>query len=175
MILTKNDKAVDFNMHDYLGNSIKLSDYKGQKVYISFFRGASCPFCNLRVHQLINNYSKFEANNIQIITFFAATKEEINKYAGKQNAPFTIIPDSNSEIYQKYNIQQSSLGMIKTMMNPVKMMKVMSSKFFNLNSIKEKPILPADFLIDENQIIHKAYYGKDFGDHLNFDVIFNWK
>ncbi|PIQ16388.1 MAG: hypothetical protein COW67_03400 [Flavobacteriales bacterium CG18_big_fil_WC_8_21_14_2_50_32_9] len=175
MYLKKNDKIIDFELTDYLGNRIKSSDYKGQKVYLSFFRGASCPFCNLRVHQLIKNYSKFEANKIQIITFFAATKEEINKYAGKQNAPFTIIPDPNSEIYQKYNIQQSSLGMIKTMMNPVKMMKVMFSKFFNLNSIKEKPILPADFLIDENQLIYKAYYGSDFGDHLTFEEILNWK
>jgi len=61
------------------------------------------------------------------------------------------------------------------MMNPVKMMKVMFSKFFNLNSIKEKPILPADFLIDENQLIYKAYYGSDFGDHLTFEEILNWK
>jgi len=95
MYLKKNDKIIDFELTDYLGNRIKSSDYKGQKVYLSFFRGASCPFCNLRVHQLIKNYSKFEANKIQIITFFAATKEEINKYAGKQNAPFTIIPDPN--------------------------------------------------------------------------------
>jgi len=37
MYLKKNDKIIDFELTDYLGNRIKSSDYKGQKVYLSFF------------------------------------------------------------------------------------------------------------------------------------------
>ena len=55
------------------------------------------------------------------------------------------------------------------------MWKVMFSGFFNMKSVKEKPIIPADFLIDENKNIHKAYYGKDFGDHIPITEILNWK
>lgn len=60
------------------------------------------------------------------------------------------------------------------MIQPVKMMKVMSSGFFNLRSIMDKPIIPTDFLIDEDQSIYKAYYGNDFGDHLSITDILNW-
>lgn len=172
-MLLENDKAIDFIVSDYLNNQVTLSDYKGKKVLLSFFRGAACPFCNMRVRELINNYSKFEEKGIVIIVFFAATKEEINEYAGKQNAPFAIIPDPTLKFYTKYGIEQSKMGMVKTMLNPIKMFKAMTSGFFNTKSSKDKPIVPADFLIDENQTILKAYYGKDFGDHMNIKDILN--
>ena len=31
--------------------------------------------------------------------------------------------------------------------------------------------MPADFLIDKNGIIQKAYYGSDEGDHLSFEEV----
>ena len=173
--IEKNTLAIEFTSVDYLGESIDLNDYKGKKVLLSFFRGASCPFCNLRINQLINQFSDFEKQEIQIITFFAASKEEISEYAGKQKAPFPIIPDPNLKIYKKYGVEKSSLGMIRTMINPSKMIKVMFSGFFNMKSIKDKPIVPADFLISENQIIHRVHYGKDFGDHIAIPEILDWK
>ncbi len=149
--LRKKDAAIDFIATDYLGNTIDMTNYKGKKVLLSFFRGASCPFCNMRVNQLIKQYSKFEKNGIHIITFFAAKKTEILHYAGTQNAPFPIIADPNLEVYKKYGIEESSSGMIRAMMNPVKMSRVMFSVFFNMKSMKDRPLIPADFLIDENQ------------------------
>lgn len=169
--LKSGDLAVPFSCRDLHGNLIDLSDYRGKKVLLSFFRGAPCPFCNLRVHQLIGKYGEFEAADIAIITFFAASKEEILSYAGKQKAPFPIIPDPSLEIYKKYGITQSSWGMIRAMLQPRKMWKVMTSGFFNMKSIRERPIIPADFLIDNNQVLYRVHYGKDFGDHLSLEEI----
>lgn len=169
------DKAIEFNLTDYLGKPINLSDYKGKKVLLSFFRGAACPFCNMRLRELIKKHHDFEMNGIKIITFFASSKELINEYAGKQQPPFPIIPDPNLELYTKYGIEQNSSGMMKTMMKPLKMMQAMTSGFFNMKAAKDKPIIPADFLIDENQIIFKAYYGKDFGDHIAVNDVLEWE
>mgnify|MGYP001566022116 CR=1 FL=1 len=175
MKLQINNKAIDFSVSDYLNNQVTLSDFKGKKVLLSFFRGAACPFCNLRVRELINNYPKFEEKGIVIISFFASSKEEIYEYAGKQDAPFPIIPDPTLKFYTKYGVEQSSLGMLKVMLKPMQVIRMMFSGFFNLKSSKDKPIIPADFLIDENQIIQKAYYGSDFGDHINIQELLKWK
>jgi hypothetical protein len=32
-----------------------------------------------------------------------------------------------------------------------------------------------DFMINEEQIIDKAYYGKDFGDHIPMNDVLEWK
>jgi len=167
------DIGIDFEAENYLGQKFNLNNYRGKKILLSFFRGASCPFCNLRIHQLIQRYLDFEKKDIQIITVFAATKEEILSYAGKQDVPFQILADPKMELYKKYGIEESSSGMLKTMINPLKMMKVMFSGFFNMKSVKDRPIIPADFLIDENFVVIQAYYGKNFGDHISLEKVLN--
>lgn len=168
-------KAIGFSTNDYLGNPIKLSQFKGKKILISFFRDASCPFCNLRVRELIQAHSNFVNNEIVVIVFFASTAEKILEYAGSQKPPFIIIPDPDLKIYDLYEIKKSRWGMFRTMMNPVKIIKVVFSGFFNMKSMKEKPILPSDFLIDEELNIHRSYFGKDFGGHLPIKDILSWK
>ncbi len=164
--LTLKDKAPQFIGTDIKGNTINLNDYKGDKVLLAFFRVATCPFCNMAVQELIRGHEELEKKGIKVIAFFASTTEEINKYAGKQNPPFPIVADPGFKIYKQYKVQVSFGGMIKTMINPVKVFKAMTSGFFNLKSMKDRPIVPADFIIDENQTIINAHYGKDFGDHI---------
>ncbi len=170
-----NQRAITFKQEDYLGNEIDLSNHKGKKILLSFFRGASCPFCNLRINQLIKSYSEFEKRNMVIIAFIAAPKEAILSYAGKQEAPFAIIPDPWLDIYKLYGIESSHSGMFKAMAKPIKMFHVMTSGFFNLKSVTDRPLIPADFLIDENQSIYRAYYGDDFGDHIPIEEILEWR
>lgn len=95
------DKAIQFHVSDYRGQAIDLIEFKDQKVLISFFRGASCPFCNMRVQELIKRYPDFKEQKINIITFFASSKEDIANYAGKQNTPFPVIPDPDLFYYRQ--------------------------------------------------------------------------
>ena len=64
--------------------------------------------------------------------------------------------------------------MLRTMAKPLKMIRMMMSGFFNTKSLEEKPIIPADFLIDEQGLIYQAYYGRHFGDHIAMDKITKW-
>jgi len=173
--IKEKDIAIHFETRDYLGQRFSLSDFKGKKVLLSFFRGASCPFCNLRINELIKRDKDFKKKNIQIITVFAATKEEITSYAGEQNPPFPILADPKLELYTKYGIEESSSGMYRAMINPIKIMRVMFSGFFNMKSMKDRPIIPADFLIDKDFKIYKAYYGRDFGDHIPIEEVLDWQ
>ena len=64
--------------------------------------------------------------------------------------------------------------MMKTMAQPLKGFKAMTSGFFTMKSMTERPVIPADLLIDENATIAKAYYGKTFDDHLTIEDIKNF-
>ena len=170
-----NNKCIPFEAKDIQGNLIKLSDYKEQKVLLTFFRKASCPFCNMNLQGLIKNYSKFEDRGIKIIVLFASSLKDVEKYAGKQNPPFPIIPDGEFNIYKKYGVDKSFIGMFKAMLNPKKVFKALTGGFFSLKPMIEEPVIPADFLIDENPYIYKAYYGKDFDDHIPIEDVLAWK
>ncbi|MBU3821183.1 redoxin domain-containing protein [Flavobacteriaceae bacterium XHP0103] len=163
-----------FETHDFTGEKIKLNDYKGKKIHLSFFRDASCPFCNLRLNQLIQNHDKFKNSNIEVITFFASTKDIILKFANGHKAPFPIIPDPDLKIYDLYSLETSFKAKLKTMGKPKKALKAITSEFFNLRSLTTIDIVPAEFMINGNFKVDKAFYGNDFGDHIPLDDILNW-
>lgn len=169
-----NQSAIHFRTTDYLDNTVTLNQYKGKRLLLSFFRDASCPFCNLRVRELIVNYPELQKRNIHILAFFASTKNTILKYTGKQQAPFPLIPDPSLFVYKSYGVEESFRAKLKTMGKPNKVLKAVKSEFFNFRAFNEKNIIPADFMIDENQKVIKAYYGKDFGDHIPLEELLNW-
>lgn len=173
--LKKGDSVIAFRTKDIEGNTVNLDEHSGQRVYLAFFRKASCPFCNMGLRDLINSHSEFEAKGIKVIALFSSSKEEIMKHAGNQKAPFPIIPDEKYEIYRKYGVSSSSKGMLRTMFNPKKVFKAMTGGFFSIKSTFQAPVLPADFLINETQEIAKAHYGKTYDDHLSVPSILSWE
>ncbi len=172
--LAKGKAVIPFQTTDLEGKAVNLADYQGQKVLLTFFRKASCPFCNMGIQQLIKHHQQFEEKGIKIIALFASPKEQVEKYAGQQQAPFPIIPDGEFEIYRQYGVEVSYAKMLKSMVNPVKVGKAMFGGFFSLRSMTQEPVIPADFLIDEQQNIHRAYYGQDYDDHLPIAEVLNW-
>lgn len=166
--------AIQFKAKSIDGNVVDLKDYKGKKILLSFYRKAACPFCNMGIQELIKKHDEFENRGIKVLVLFASPKEEVIKYAGKQNPPFPIIPDGEFELYGKYGVGLSYIGMMKSMFNPLKVVKALTGGFFNLKTMTDEPVIPADFLIDENQNIHKAYYGKDYDDHIPVSEVLAW-
>lgn len=154
-------KVPDFSVLDLFGNPIFLQD----------FRDASCPFCNLRVRELARNYLKFEEKGIIILGVFQSSGEDIMKFSGQENLPFAIIPDPEENLYELFGLQRSILGKIKSMVKFGKIKEIFSEGLFNLQSMNQPNTLPADFLIDEKGEIIEAYYGKNFGDHLDVKTI----
>lgn len=165
---------VPFRTKDMNGLIVDSNDYQGQKLLLSFFRKAACPFCNMSLQQLIKRHDDIEKRGIKVVAFFASAKADVLKYAGTHTPPFPVIPDENFTIYRKYRVEVSYLGMLKTMLNPLKNIKAITGGFFSLKTISEDPVMPAEFLIGENQEIHRAHYGKDFDDHISFSDILTW-
>jgi peroxiredoxin len=168
------DKAFLSKKKDLNGRTVSLSDFKGKKVLLSFLRTAACPFCNLRVHELIKRQERWKDQGLETIVVFASPASEILQYAGKKNPPFTIIPDPEETLYRQYGIGHSLFGKIKAMTRLREIFYIMTHGFFNVKSLVEKTVMPADFLLDEDGNIDRVYYGKDFGDHIPLEQIDGW-
>ena len=168
MKLQAGQQAVYFHVRDINGAPISLADYSGKKLMISFYRYASCPLCNLRVHELIQHFPAFNAKGLAMLAFFQSPAEGIQKYVGKQEAPFPIIADPSHEIYQRYGVTSSWLGFGKAIAFklPMAYQAVFGKGFLPGRMDGDKAMIPADFLITPEQTIHRAFYGSDIGDHL---------
>lgn len=169
--LSAGQKSPEFTVLDLSGKKVSLQDFRGKKVLLSLFRDAACPFCNLRVRELARNYSKLEEKGIIVLAVFHSSREEIVQFSGKETLSFALIPDPEETLYRLYGLQRSIVGKMKSMFQFGKMKQIMSEGLFNLQSMNKPNTLPADFLIDEMGQIIEAYYGKDFGDHLDIKII----
>ncbi|TCV82313.1 peroxiredoxin-like family protein [Sulfurirhabdus autotrophica] len=169
-------QAIDFQVKDIYGTPISLADYAGRKLMISFYRYASCPLCNLRVHELIQRFPAFEAKGLSMLAFFQSPAERIREYVGKQDAPFPIIADPSHAVYQRYGVTSSWLGFGKAfaLKLPMVFHAVIGEGFWPGKMDGDKATLPADFLITPEQTIYRAFYGSDIGDHLPIEEIYSF-
>ena len=85
-----NRVASDFSGQTWKGEPINLSQYKGKKIWLAFFRYSSCPLCNLRISEMITNYEKWQQKNLEILAVFQSGPDNIKRYVGKQEPPYPI-------------------------------------------------------------------------------------
>ncbi len=174
MKLTKHQSAIDFTIDDIYGRALKLSDFKGKKIHLGFFRNVNCPFCNLRVHQLSKLNKDFEAGNVKSIYFFESNPMLLVKSIFHQEiSPIPLIGDPKKEIYSKYGVEASMLKMMSTFLTKGTMSDMKAGSALNLpkDKVATQSLIPADFLIDEQFNIHTAHYGKNINDHISIEEI----
>lgn len=167
--IKKGNISPNFQARDYLNNRVNLKEFRGKKVLLSFHVFASCPFCNLRVNELKNKYDEWKSKGFEMIHIFPSPGEKIAQFAGKDNPQFPIIGDPHKIIYELYGLRKSTFGLLKGFLKVKKLFRAFKvvGLFESLhNNDSDMRQLPADFLIDENGVIQKAFYAKTVSDNL---------
>ena len=171
MRLISNSKMKHFKLPAIDGSIFDSESIKGKPVMISFFRFASCPFCNLRVNELVQRFNELN-DDFTIIAIFDSPLDNLTRHTKGHNAPFPILADKENKYYKKYGIEHSVVGMLKGIIFRMPtLLKGMFKGYIPLVIKGRMTTMPADFLIDREGNIKTAYYGKDEGDHLPFDKI----
>jgi peroxiredoxin len=165
--------APTFMIEDVNGNSVNLSDYKGKKVMLTFYRNVGCPVCNLRFHQLQEQAALFESKGLVLLAVYESTAENMKQYLAGESPYATMIPNPDQSLYKLYEVERSGGKMMKGMFHGA-MGKMKKGKKLFKTQIKQDGNtnrIGADFLIDENGNVVRAYYGKFIGDHLPIESI----
>lgn len=163
------DRAPAFLATTWLGEAIELERYRGRKVWLAFFRFASCPLANLRVHEISKRHD-LSANGIQIVAVFPSPRERIAAHVGKQNLPFPLVSDPHERLYMLYGLRASVAGLIG---RDVGLRTVQAAALGFLPGPTDGTItrLPGDFLIDEEGIVRHVHNGDDVADHIPFERV----
>jgi len=102
--------APDFNLTD-------INNLKGKRVLLTFYRFASCPFCNLRLHNIIKEVEKY-GTDFEVVAVFDSKLNNLRKYATRHQSPFPILADEDNSIHRLYHIEHSIWGVIKGITRP---------------------------------------------------------
>lgn len=158
------------------GDTVSTGALKGKKILLTFNRYVSCPLCNFRTHELLQQYDSLKAKGFVIISVYESSKEMLTQYASKEEIPFFLIADPQETLYKKFKVQKSWWKTFIGLFNHYGQKHSAGKKLFKNNYERDGHLnrIGADFLIDDQGIIHTAYYGKFVGDHLPVDEIVKW-
>ena len=166
MRLTPPCTSIEFSTVDVYGTPLKLSDYKGKKVMLAFFRDAACPFCNLRVYELTQKYKAWKDKDFEIIAVFSSPADEVRRYVAKHPRPFRLISDTDLNLYNQYGVEHSATALFKALLFKLpRIIKGMMKGGYPQPNPHVK-LVPADFLINPLGEIEHVWYGRDTSDHM---------
>lgn len=172
MRLQAGQAAPAFAAQDAQGRMIRLDEYRGHYLFLSFYRYASCPFCNLRVHELMQRLAEFENFDLSLVAVFQSPRAQIAQHIGKQRPPFPILPDPGLHLYRDYRVETSLRAfLIGATRHLGKALRAMRRGFLPGRIQGSVARVPADFLIGPRGEILIAYYGRDISDHLPIETL----
>lgn len=171
MRLKPGDKAKEIELPAIDGSMFNMNLIEDKPFMLTFYRFASCPFCNLRVNEMIKRFDEF-GDDFTMIAIFDSSIDTLIRHSDNQQAPFHILADGTRTSYQKYGVERSLFGMLKGMILRFPTLMMAMLRGYIPREFKGSLLtMPADFLVNREGIIQEAYYGSDEGDHLPFDRI----
>jgi peroxiredoxin len=168
MPLNENQPAPDFQASDILGNPVRISDLKGKKILLTFYRHVGCPFTNLRFLELQELDSYFRKMNLVVLAIYESSSENLLRYSSGESFYARMISNTEYDLYSIYDIEQSTLKILYSMYKGAYAKGEEGRRRFKEIFCPEgrKDTLGGDFLIDEDGYIKYAYYNQYLGDHL---------
>ena len=173
MKITKGDKLDDIILPEVKGGVFKLSETKGRKVLVSFYRVAGCSFCNLRLMEFKKKFNEF-GKNFMHVGIFHSPIDNLQQTMKKHGAlPFTILADEHFEYFEKYGVERSYSKLVSTLLfKGHRAFPAILQGFVPIPIKGHLDIAVTDILIGENEIVEDVYYAKkDSADHFEFEKI----
>ncbi|MES2764534.1 MAG: peroxiredoxin [Bacteroidota bacterium] len=103
-------KAPDFSLTDYEGNSKSLADFKGKNVVLAFYPAAFTGVCTKEMCTFQDSLSQFNNLNAEVIGV-STDKSATNKdFAAKNNVTFPLMSDEARKTIHNYDIEFENFG-----------------------------------------------------------------
>ena len=69
--LVLGDAAPELTLPAIDGSTFDMSQMRGKKVILTFFRFSSCPLCNMRIRRLTQRWNEFSKDTVMVGVFDA--------------------------------------------------------------------------------------------------------
>lgn len=102
--LQTGDMAPDFEAVTDSGDSVKLSDYRGQRVVLYFYPKDDTSGCTTQACSFRDNYDEIQEKNAVILGVSPDGVESHQKFKSKYDLPFTLLVDEDHSIAEAYGV-----------------------------------------------------------------------
>ncbi|WP_188961469.1 peroxiredoxin-like family protein [Deinococcus aquiradiocola] len=173
--LQAGDTAPDFCLPAMNGSDLRLSDLRGQPVWLVFNRQSTCALCNPHNAQLIALHGRLRALGVSVVTVWGSTVEDLRDGVGRLVPPYPVLADPNDETYDAYGLHFSWAGTLDPRNLPTLLQGVRMMGAKALKSDGEFTRMPAEFLINPDGTVHRAHYNAYGSDWLPVEDVLAWE
>ncbi len=106
------DPAPDFELQSQLGESIRLSDYRGkQNVVLFFYPKDETPGCTREVCAFRDAYEIFQKAGAEVLGVSSDSIESHSQFAPRYHLPFLLLADPGGVVRRRYGVP-TTLGLL---------------------------------------------------------------
>jgi len=103
-VLQVGDSAPDFELVDMNGEKHRLSEYKGQGVFLNFW-GTWCKPCEKEFPIIDKYYKEYQDEGLQVLAVNIAESDfAVQKYIDRKGLTFPVLIDKSKSVMSAYNI-----------------------------------------------------------------------
>ncbi|RMF45791.1 MAG: thioredoxin-dependent thiol peroxidase [Bacteroidetes bacterium] len=95
-------EAPDFTALDQEGKSVRLSDFRGQKVVLYFYPKDDTPGCTKEACNLRDHHAELQGAGYVVLGVSADDVASHRRFAEKYGLPFRLLADPEKKIIQAY-------------------------------------------------------------------------
>jgi thioredoxin-dependent peroxiredoxin len=168
-------KAPDFTASTIDGKTFNLSDLKGKKIHLSFYRNGACALCNLRVHEISMRQKDFDKAGIQVVAVFESSIEDMKPYVGQQKLSFTLLSDPQGKLYELFGVKNSPEIVNTVISSGSAKDRITAASQAGFNLVQQANAnffrIPAEVLINQQFEIVKTHHCDQLINHLPIDEV----
>lgn len=95
----------DYTINDINDKPYAISQtWREKPALIVFYRGGWCPFCNMQVRELSENYAKLSAAGVQTVLISADEPDKSAMISAEYNIPFPVLSDPDLLVHKAFNV-----------------------------------------------------------------------
>lgn len=106
MTLTEGNLAPDIELPSSTGETVKLSDYRGQRVLIYFYPKDMTSSCTQEACDFRDRHEEFVGLNTVILGISTDPMSRHDKFIAKYGLPFTLLSDEEHQVAEQYGVWQ---------------------------------------------------------------------
>ena len=127
-MLKEGKSAPAFKTTDANGNTVKLADFRGQKVVLYFYPKDDTPGCTKEACSFRDAFADFKKRGIKILGVSLDNETSHQKFAKKYKLPFTLLADTDRSISEAYGTYGQKKFMGRTYMGVHRMTFLIDEK-----------------------------------------------
>lgn len=102
-MLSVGDTAPEFELPNQDGDSVTLSDFRGDSVVVYFYPRADTPGCTTEACGFRDSWDEFEERGIQVLGISDDPVSDLEAFAEKFDLPFTLLSDESGDVSSAYD------------------------------------------------------------------------